>query len=312
MTEEKLNNKIVQNNVDAPLIVEKIRECPECGSKNLITDHKRAETSCADCGAIIAENIVNLGAEWRAFDKEQRARRERTGPPTDRYRTDHGLGTLPREVPGVKSRIAKTRPSDQKTLFNAYGEANRICVALGLPKTIENEAKDICKMAKKENLFQNMGIDRVVAAAVLITCQRNGIPRIAKEICDVSLIKDFKKILSGSKIIKRRLEIRATSNRDPSDFLPSFCSKLGLNMQVETLAREIIEMTKEQSLFNGKKPNGIAAAAIYIATYKFGKWIKEDNISKIAYVSCTTIRKRVDEIIGDKLIYEYVSFLDKM
>ena len=40
---------------------EKIKECPECGSKNLVRDYGKAELFCADCGLVIAENIVDLG-----------------------------------------------------------------------------------------------------------------------------------------------------------------------------------------------------------------------------------------------------------
>ena len=297
------NNKSVQKNNG---INEKIRKCPECGSKNIITDYQRAETSCADCGLVITENIVDLGPEWRMCNPEQSGR-IRAEPTGDRLGTPYAR--IPRLKMHGKIQIGNTTPSNEITLSRAFQEANRICVVLGLSEIIEDEVKDTCKMAKKENLFHAMGIDRVVAAIVMIVCQRNKRPMTAKEISSVSPAKDFGKIISGSKTIKRRLKIRATANRDPCDFLPSFCSKLELNMQVENFAKKIIERVKEQNLLNGKKPSGIAAAAIYIAAFAFDKEIRAETLSKIAYTSWKTIRTRMNEIIGNESI---LSYLDKI
>ena len=73
---------------------ETVKECPECGSKNLIRDYKKAELFCGDCGLVIAENIVDLGPEWRAFDFEQASRRARVGAPMTYRIHDKGLSTL--------------------------------------------------------------------------------------------------------------------------------------------------------------------------------------------------------------------------
>lgn len=41
----------------APAINREVKECPECGSNNLIRDFGKAELSCADCGLVIDENL---------------------------------------------------------------------------------------------------------------------------------------------------------------------------------------------------------------------------------------------------------------
>ena len=43
--------------------IERVKECPECHSKNLVWDYERAELFCGDCGLVIAENLVDLGPE---------------------------------------------------------------------------------------------------------------------------------------------------------------------------------------------------------------------------------------------------------
>ena len=68
---------------------EEVKTCPECGSKCLVHDYGRAEIFCADCGLVIAENIVDPGPEWRAFDSEQMSKRARAGAPLT-YRIHEG------------------------------------------------------------------------------------------------------------------------------------------------------------------------------------------------------------------------------
>ncbi|HLC68953.1 MAG TPA: TFIIB-type zinc ribbon-containing protein, partial [Candidatus Bilamarchaeaceae archaeon] len=56
-------------------------KCPECGAARLIRDYEKGELLCGQCGLIIAENIQDLGPEWRAFDAEQKGKRARGGAP---------------------------------------------------------------------------------------------------------------------------------------------------------------------------------------------------------------------------------------
>jgi transcription initiation factor TFIIIB Brf1 subunit/transcription initiation factor TFIIB len=47
--------------------------CPVCGGP-LATDRERGETVCAQCGLVVAEAAVDMGPEWRTFNKEKRVR----------------------------------------------------------------------------------------------------------------------------------------------------------------------------------------------------------------------------------------------
>ena len=119
---------------------ERIRKCPECDSKNIVTDSKRAELYCADCGVVIAENIVDLGPEWRSYDEDQAAKRIRTGPPMSYRIHDKGLGT---PMPGLPARTKRLRgisiDSSDKTLALALVEIDRMACALKLPNNIKEE-----------------------------------------------------------------------------------------------------------------------------------------------------------------------------
>jgi hypothetical protein len=62
--------------------------CPECGG---IVHTNSIETACEDCGLVVEDRPIDHGPEWRAFDDDERDRRERTGPPLTPTRHDRGL-----------------------------------------------------------------------------------------------------------------------------------------------------------------------------------------------------------------------------
>jgi transcription initiation factor TFIIB len=50
--------------------------CPPCGG-TLATDLQRGEVLCAQCGLVVAEAAVDMGLEWRTFNKEKRIKTAR-------------------------------------------------------------------------------------------------------------------------------------------------------------------------------------------------------------------------------------------
>ena len=123
-------------------MTERVRKCPECGSKSIVTDQKHAELYCADCGVVLAENLVDLGPEWRAYNEEQAAERIRTGPPMSYRIHNKGLGTpTPKLVRGTKRlRGIISMDSGEQTLALALGEIDRMASALKLPHDIKEAA----------------------------------------------------------------------------------------------------------------------------------------------------------------------------
>jgi transcription initiation factor TFIIB len=297
----KKNNKIVRNDVDGPLVAEKITECPECGSKNIITDYKRAETSCADCGVVIAEKMVDLGPEWRTFDSDQVKKRERAFPTTP-FRPDDGLGTPFIKIQGLKMRgkvqIGKRVPANQKTLTRGYVEVNRICSNLRLPKTIEREAKAMCKNAQKSQLlFGPGGIDAVAAATVHISCARQGLPRTYDEIAEKSPFTK-RTITKIAQKLKRELQIKTRAS-SISDYIPRFCAQSGLSMETQRIALKIsyeIETHQDLSIINDKLRTEMAGVAIYISTMLMMERRTLEQIANIANTTEQTLRKKIKEI----------------
>jgi len=67
--------------------------------------------------------------------------------------------------------------------------------------------------------------------------------------------------------------------------------------RVERLALEIAEKTDVQGITDGKTPNGIASAYLYIGSILLGQTVLQRDMSSVSGITEVTIRNRVKEIL---------------
>ncbi len=270
--------------------------CPECGSKHIVRDHKHAELYCAECGTVLAEALIDLGPEWRAYDQEQAAQRVRTGPPLSYRLHNKGLSTpIPKELPQtfrLRGRIGLE--SGEKTLILALGELDRMASALKLPADVREETAMLYREAMRRNLIKGRSVEELVSAMLYITCRQYGIPRTLKEIATVSKMP-LKKIRRAYLFLIKELEIKLAP-ASPARFIPRFCSKLGLSSTIRERAIEIIRKSGGMGMAKGWSPTGTAAAAIYLASRLSGESVDESFIATVAGTTPVTIRTRYEEL----------------
>ncbi len=288
---------------NCPLKTEEITKCPECGSKCLICDYGKAEIYCADCGMVIDEKIVDLGPEWRAFDPGQAAAKARTGAPMTYRIHDKGLSTVISSGSGRSSGEYKLQKWQRRThivsttersFIFALSEIDRMASALKLPVNIREAASILYREAMDKRLIRGRSIEGITTALLYITCRQYGVSRTLEEMRDVSRVGE-KEISRARKFLIRDLDLKV-SPASPVDYIPRFCSELGLNDSIRQKAIEITIKAEEAELTNGRGPIGIAAAAIYIAAIAGGVWRKQREISKITGVTEVTIRNRCREL----------------
>ncbi len=280
-----------------------IKECPECGSKCLIRDYDKAEIFCADCGLVVAENIVDMGPEWRAFDSEQMSRRARVGAPLTYRIHDKGLSTLTNWGTAQGGEQYKLKKWQQRThianttersFIFALSEIERMASALKLPVNIREAASMLYRKAMRKHLIRGRSIEGITSAILYITCRQYGVPRTLEEIREVSRVGQ-KEISRAYRFLLRELDIKV-SPASPIDFVPRFCSMLGLGGDIRAKAIEIIKRASEKELTNGRGPIGIAAAAIYIAAILNGEHRTQKEVSDVTGVTEVTIRNRYKEL----------------
>ena len=69
------------------------------------------------------------------------------------------------------------------------------------------------------------------------------------------------------------------------------------DVRVERLALEIAEKSQVRGITDGKAPNGIASAYLYVASILTGQNILQRDVSSISGITEVTIRNRVKEIL---------------
>jgi len=80
-------------------------------------------------------------------------------------------------------------------------------------------------------------------------------------------------------------------------YISKIANKTQTEVRVERLALEIAEKTKDSSISDGKTPNGIAAAYLYVASVLLGQNVLQRDVSSVAGVTEVTIRNRCKEIL---------------
>ena len=97
---------------DDRAIGNKVQSCQRCGKGPIVVDSSGGEMTCSHCGFVIVDKIEEEGPEWRAFSKEEKDDRSRTGVPSSLAMHDMGLAT----VIGAEDRDAAGRalPSTMK------------------------------------------------------------------------------------------------------------------------------------------------------------------------------------------------------
>jgi transcription initiation factor TFIIB len=305
---------IILTDNDVENKIEYANKCPDCGSSNLIKDYQRAEVICENCGLVIREEIADRGPEWRAFDKEQRDKRARTGPPTKYTMHDKGLSTViswknrdayGRTIPTrQRAQLFRLRKWQRRTMISnaveqnlahAFSELNKLSSQMNLPRSTRERAGMIYRKAAKKNLIRGRSVEDVVVATVYAACRLAGMPRTLDELSKVSRIPR-RDIGRTYRFIVRELKLKINV-QNPLAYITRFCSKLKLNQKVMKKATEILNESIEKELNSGRGPVGVAAAAIYVASVLCDERITQQEIANVTGVTEVTIRNRYKELV---------------
>jgi transcription initiation factor TFIIB len=235
---------------------------------------------CAQCGLVVAEAAVDLGPEWRTFEKEKRVR---TAPLRLVVKTD--LGVKPEH--GARwRRLARfhreTLHGYERRLVKIGGEIRRIRECAGLPQSVVEEAESLVK--RYFDLVAGFPPE-VVAVAVLWTAAKAaGVPRP---------LEDFLKCSRAEERRVRRVAWRLKEvmklGRRPSleDYVGTLAARVNLPASIVKAAVELLE--KNKRVLAGKNPWVSAAAALWLASLKKLGLLKA--LAEAAGTTTVSIRK---------------------
>ncbi len=295
------------------LQIEEKNKCPECKSKDLNRDSYRAEVVCNNCGLVLDQNLIDYTPEWRAYNKEEKDKKARTGAPMSPLLYDKGLSTTigwkNRDSYGQKiptrnrASLYRLRKWQKRIRFQdgihrslsiALKSLDRMSSALNLPRIARENAAVIYRKAARETLIRGRSIDALVAAAIYTSCRQCNLPRTLNEI---SKKVDIPKKTIGRcyRHLSRELKLKLLPT-SPKDYIPRYANQLKLRGETKEKAIEIIDEAAEKKLFSGRGPINIASAALYMAAFLCNDRRTQKQISELTGVTEVTIRNRYKEL----------------
>jgi len=230
--------------------------CPACGGP-LVDDRERGETVCAQCGLVVAET-VDMGPEWRSFDKEKRVR---TAPLKLVVKTDMAVKA---EHGAQWRRLAwfhrETLHGRERRLVKVGGEIRRVKECAGLPQSVAEEAEALVK--KYFEVVAGLPPE-VVAVAVLWTAAKAaGVPRPLEDFLKCSKAEERR----VRKVAWRLKEVMKLGRSSIEDYVGTLAARVNLPASIARSAVELLE--RNRRLLFGKNPWVSAAAALWLASLK--------------------------------------------
>lgn len=294
--------------------------CPECES-TLVDDIHNGERICSSCGVVVAEQMADYGPESKSSDFEEKMKLARATGHTTYSQHDLGISTeisiSARDFSGKsitsdvanqmhnlrkwQQRVRVASPRERR-LSNVLTKIGETCKTLSLSKNVLETASMIYRNLDGKVDVKGKSVASISAATIFMACKQCDVVRSLDEICrGVCSAKDLKSKTKLAARYYRTMVMELGTSIAPVVTMDKYISKIAnltsTEVRVERLALEIAEKTKDRNLADGKAPNGIAAAYLYVASILLGQNVLQRDVSSVAGVTEVTIRNRCKEIL---------------
>lgn len=284
--------------------------CPFCGAPTVQYAKRTSEGYyiCTRCGNVFEDVLIDTGPEWRAYDAEERIARSRIGAPLSNTVHDRGVSTL--IIPRVRDERAlkliqtqrKVRRGRDEKLVKILQEVNRIASRMGLPDRVRETLGSIVKILYRHNLLRKNNLYEYIGAAIFAAARINGYSISSNDIIE-NLGVSKERLWAAYRTLTFKLNISKRVGKQrppkPTEYIARIASKLGLSSQVETLATRIAAELSRTGLAQGKPPQAIAAAAVYLASILLNEKRNQTQVARVINVTDATIRNRYRDIVDN-------------
>jgi transcription initiation factor TFIIB len=302
-------------------ILEEQSNCPECKS-SLIDDTQNGERICSGCGVVVLEQMADYGPETKSSNLEEKMKLARATGNTTYSQHDLGIATeisisakdfsgktinsdVANQMHNLRKWQQRVRVSNprERRLANVLGKIGETCQNLSLAKNVLETSSMIYRNLDDKIEVKGKSVVSISAATIYMACKQCNVVRSLEEICRGICTPD--EVKSKTKLAAkyyRSMVMELGSAIIPTVTMDKYISKIAnltnTDVRVERLALEIAEKTKNNSLADGKAPNGIAAAYLYVSAILLGKNVLQRDVSTVAGVTEVTIRNRCKEILS--------------
>jgi transcription initiation factor TFIIB len=309
--------------------------CPACGSM-LIEDQSKGEYFCSSCGYVVLEHTPTLTRESIASSLEEKMKNTRCSGYMSYSYHDLGVSTdiayankdfngksikasMFEQVTSIRRWHSRLRitSSRERRLYSVLTKINEICSNLALPKIVNEDAALLYREIEgKSSIAKGRSVVCIACACIYLACKQYSILRSIDEIAEAANCKKSKKliykyyrmIMLERGINNSNANCNAKGNdSNTTTAIPTHIDKyisrlsnlLKIDTRVEKLAIDIARKVNDGSIVDGKAPNGLAAAYLYMASILLGVRMLQPDISSVSKVTEVTVRNRYREIISN-------------
>mmetsp|Transcript_9516 Transcript_9516/g.28366 ORF Transcript_9516/g.28366 Transcript_9516/m.28366 type:complete len:632 (-) Transcript_9516:1158-3053(-) len=265
------------------------RACPNCGSKNIESQGAAGNSVCTECGVILEENAIVSHMEFveGAGGSSSMVGQFVSATSRKAYTGGGGRGG---------GNYGFSRDSRETTLANGRRRIQEVASRLRLGGHYIDAAHRLFTIAVEKNFVQGRRTIHVVAACLYISCRQEKSQHMLIDFSDALQVNVY---TLGTCFLKfRRLLGLKLAILDPALYIYRFAAHLDLDNkanEVALTALRLVGRMKRDWIVAGRRPAGICAAALLIASRAHGFSRHEQDVTRILRVCGMTVNTRVKE-----------------
>ncbi len=277
-----------------------------CPPTSIIYDEIRGEYICTETGEVLEERIVDVGPEWRFFEINSDINRVRGGEPITSKVHDYGMVTSIDEYSYEGKKLndlnkAIRASGKEKRVVKALQLMNSVANKLNLPNSnlVKNDAGMIVNKLYRKGLIKRKNLKAMIAAVLITTLKNYSIPFDNREIlnlCQVTQKDVWKALLKIHRDSGERIRAGLI---DPLSYVRQYSHVLEVAPETESLAMTLVAAARKSGIMSGKGPQGVAAAALYLASILMNEKRTQQEVSERLNVTEVTLRNRYRDLVNE-------------
>lgn len=260
--------------------------CPNCGSKEIEQHDSSGASICTECGVVVEENAIVSSVEFV----------EGAGGASSMVGQFVSATSSKAYTGGRGGRYGFSRDSRETTLANGRRRIQDVASRLRLGSHYVDAAHRLFTIAVEKNFVQGRRTTHVVAACLYIACRQEKSQHMLIDFSDALQVNVYTLgtcFLKFRRLLGLKLEII-----DPALYVYRFAAHLDLDAKANAVALTALRLVgrmKRDWIVAGRRPAGICAAALLIASRAHGFSRHHQDVTRILRVCGLTVNTRVKE-----------------
>lgn len=264
--------------------------CPNCGAKEIYQHEASGASICVECGVVVEENAIVSSVEFSEGAGGQSSLigqfvGANGSKPFSRDRMQRGGGGY-----------GFSRDSRETTLANGRRRIQDVASRMRLSNYFVDAAHRFFTVAVEKNFVQGRRTVHVVAACLYIACRQEKSQHMLIDFSDALQVNVY---TLGTTFLKfRRLLGLKLEIIDPALYIYRFAAHLDLDEKANAVALTALRLVgrmKRDWIVSGRRPAGVCACALLIASRAHGFTKQNQDVTKILRVCGMTVNQRVKD-----------------